>query len=250
MPKSHIEWTEVTWNPTTGCSKVSSGCRNCYAERWANMQYKRGIAQYRNNFELTLSPSRLTDPLSWKKPQLVFVNSMSDLFHEAVPDSYISAVFVIMNQATQHTFQVLTKRIERVQLLANQLNWSANIWLGVSVENSEFIYRAERLKLIPAKKKFISFEPLIAPIADFNYEKIDWVLVGGESGGSARKIEKDWVLAIQQDCQNAQVPFFFKQWGKRQFNPDINDPSLHKSHPFYAKGGCMINNQIYRAYPN
>jgi protein gp37 len=213
------------------------------------MQYKRGITQYRDNFELTLSPSRLTDPLGWKKPQLVFVNSMSDLFHEGVPDSYISAVFKIMNQATIHTFQVLTKRIERVRSLTGQLNWSENIWLGVSVESSEFINRIDQLKQAPSKTKFISFEPLIAPITYPDYEGIDWVLVGGESGGGARKMKKEWVVSIQKNCQRSNVPFFFKQWGKRQFNPNIYDPSTHKDHPFYAKGGCMIDNEVYRAYP-
>ena len=250
MNRSNIEWTEVTWNPTTGCTKLSSGCKNCYAEKWANMQHKRGINQYRNGFELTLAPDRLNDPFKWKKSLIVFVNSMSDLFHEKVEDSYICEVFRIMNNTPQHTYQILTKRIERVQNLPSFINWSNNIWLGVSVESSHFINRIEQLKATPAKVKFISFEPLLSDIAYQNYSEIDWVLVGGESGGKARPIAKEWVVSIKSNCEKANVPFFFKQWGKRVFNPDRNDPTINKTHPLYAKGGCMIDNEIYREYPN
>jgi protein gp37 len=250
MKRSKIEWTEVTWNPTTGCNKVSAGCKNCYAEKWANMQNKRGISQYKNGFELTLAPDRLNDPFKWKKPLTVFVNSMSDLFHEKVEDVYIEKIFRIMNDTPHHTFQVLTKRIERVKTLPSSLNWSNNIWLGVSVEHREFVGRIEELKNTPSKIKFISFEPLLSNIEYENFNGIDWVLVGGESGGKARKIEKEWVFQIKNTCQKSRTPFFFKQWGKRIFNPDANDPTINKAHPLFAKGGCMIDNKIHREYPN
>ncbi len=249
MNRTNIEWTGITWNPTTGCSKVSSGCKHCYAERWAYMQKKRGINQYKSGFELTLSPGRLNDPLKWKTSQLVFVNSMSDLFHEKVPDEYISKVFRVMNETPQHTYQVLTKRVERLKHLSTILKWSNNIWMGVSVENNDFVHRIEELKSVEAKIKFISFEPLLSKIEFNGYEGIDWVLVGGESGGKARTIEEDWVLSIKKDCEKAKIPFFFKQWGKRIFNPNQEDPTLNRTHPFYAKGGCMIKNNIYREYP-
>lgn len=249
MNKSNIEWTGITWNPTTGCSKVSNGCKHCYAERWANMQKKRGIKQYENGFDLTLAPSRMNDPFKWKIPQLVFVNSMSDLLHEKVPDEYLTNIFDIMNQTPQHTYQVLTKRIERLKNLNKKIEWSDNIWLGVSVESNDFVYRIKELKGIAAKIKFISFEPLLSNIDFKDYEGIDWVLVGGESGGKARNIEESWVLSIKKDCEKANVPFFFKQWGKRIFNPNQKDLTLNRDHPFYAKGGCMIKNTIYREYP-
>lgn len=249
MNKSNIEWTEVTWNPSTGCTKISSGCESCYAERWSNMQYKRGIFQYRNRFELTLAPERLKDPLKWKRPRTIFVNSMSDLFHEKVHDSYIEEVFKVMNEMTVHTFQILTKRIERVKYLPSTLKWSNNIWLGVSVEHNDFVHRIYKLKETAAKVKFISFEPLLSEIHFNQYCDIDWVLVGGETGGKARKIEKEWILSIKNNCQQSSTPFFFKQWGKRLFNPDEKDPTLNKWHPSFAKGGCMLDNKIFREYP-
>lgn len=250
MNRSNIEWTETSWNPTTGCTKVSAGCRNCYAERWANMQYKRGIKQYRKGFELTLATERLNDPLKWKKPQLVFVNSMSDLFHEEVPDCYIKDVFKIMNQSSIHTFQILTKRIERIKSMNSNLCWSKNIWLGVSVESCDFSHRIDHLKNSSAQVKFISFEPLLGDIKYESYEGINWVLVGGESGGKARQPKKEWVLSIKEKCDQLNIPFFFKQWGKREFNPDPNDPTISRKHPLHSKGGCMIDNKIYRDYPN
>ncbi len=250
MNRSNIEWTEVTWNPTTGCTKVSAGCKNCYAERWAIMQHERGIKQYRNGFNLTIAPERLKDPFKWKKNLIVFVNSMSDLFHEKVEDNYIKEIFMVMNNTPQHTYQILTKRIERVKELSHHLYWSDNIWLGVSVENNDFVERIEELKKTPAKLKFISFEPLLGHINYNDYKDISWVLVGGESGGKARKIEKRWVASIKDNCKQNNVPFFFKQWGKRIFNPDSNDPTISKEHSFFAKGGCMIDNKIYREYPN
>ncbi|MBG0506509.1 phage Gp37/Gp68 family protein [Elizabethkingia anophelis] len=250
MNRSNIEWTEITWNPTTGCTKVSTGCKNCYAERWANMQHKRGINQYRNGFELTLATERLNDPLKWKKPQIVFVNSMSDLFHDKVETEYIKKVFSVMNSTPQHTYQILTKRIERVKDLSDNIFWSDNIWLGVSVENNEFVERIEILKTTPAKIKFISFEPLLGDIKYDDFTSIDWVLVGGESGGKARKVEKEWIISIRNNCKRHNTAFFFKQWGKRIFNPNQKDPTIDKNHTFHAKGGCMIDNEIYREYPN
>jgi len=249
MNRSHIEWTEVTWNPTTGCTKVSSGCKNCYAERWAKMQNKRGISQYGNGFSLTLAPNRLNEPRKLKTPSLIFVNSMSDLFHEGVSDSYISMVFETMNDLPNHTFQVLTKRIERAKYLSPHVRWSENIWLGVSVEHNDFIGRIDELRDTSAKIKFISFEPLLGEIGNVNLEGIDWILVGGETGGRARKMEKEWVLSIQRRCFSEDIPFFFKQWGKRAFNPNANDPTAVKIHPHYSKGGCMVENVIYRDYP-
>lgn len=250
MNKSNIEWTEVTWNPTTGCDKVSPGCKYCYAERWANMQLKRGIHQYRNGFNLTLSPERLDQPFKWKDPKLVFVNSMSDLFHDKVPDEYIFKVFQTMNQTPFHSYQVLTKRIERVLELSSKINWSDNIWLGVSVESNEFIDRIEKLKTTSAQTKFISFEPLLGAIDLEDLSGVNWVLVGGESGGKARRIEKEWILSIENNCMTQNIPFFFKQWGKREFNPNPRDPTLDKSHPDHAKGGCMLNDRLYRNFPN
>lgn len=250
MNRSNIEWTEVTWNPTTGCTKVSTGCKNCYAERWANMQHKRGINQYRNGFDLTLAVERLNDPLKWKKPQIVFVNSMSDLFHDKVETDYIKKVFSVMNNTPQHTYQILTKRIERVKDLSDSIFWSDNIWLGVSVENNDFVERIEILKKTLAKVKFISFEPLLSEIKYNDFTDIDWVLVGGESGGKARKVEKEWIKSIIDNCKRQNTAFFFKQWGKRVFNPNPKDPTIDKKHPFYAKGGCMVDDKIYREYPN
>ena len=250
MNRSHIEWTEVTWNPTTGCTKISSGCKNCYAERWAKMQNKRGISQYRNGFSLTMAPERLNEPKKWKTPSLIFVNSMSDLFHEKVDDSYIGMVFNTMNDLPNHTFQILTKRIERIKSLQSYVKWSDNIWLGVSVEHNDFVGRIDELRNTSARIKFVSFEPLLGEIGNINLDGIDWVLVGGETGGKARKMEKDWVLSIKMKCHSANIPFFFKQWGKRTYNPDVNDPTAVKKHPLYSKGGCMIDNIIYRNYPN
>jgi len=246
---TNIEWTDVTWNPVTGCSKVSTGCKNCYAERWAIMQSKRGIKQYKNGFEVTLSPDRLKDPYKWRKAKLVFVNSMSDLFHENIPEEYIQEVFKVMNDLPRHTFQILTKRIERALEFSSVVNWSKNIWLGVSVENNDFTNRIDILKTTSAFRKFISYEPLLEHIGYNNYQNIHWVLVGGESGGKARKIELEWVISIKNICEIQNVPFFFKQWGKRNFNPDQSDPTTDKGHPLYAKGGCMIDKKAFRNYP-
>lgn len=210
---STIEWTESTWNPVTGCTKISEGCVHCYAERMALRLQAMGQKNYVNGFNLTLHPHTLNIPLKSKKPQMIFVNSMSDLFHHEVPLSFIQQVFDIMNRAYWHRFQILTKRTERLADLAPLLNWTENIWMGVTVESAPYLYRLEYLRNVPADVKFVSLEPLLSPISNINLNKIDWVIVGGESGPGARPMLKRWVIDIQQQCHEAKVPFFFKQWG-------------------------------------
>lgn len=214
MAKSQIEWTESTWNPVTGCTRISPGCQHCYAERLALRLKAMGQANYRNGFELTLQPHMLERPLHWRKPQRIFVNSMSDLFHQDVPLDYIQQVFDVMNRAHWHQFQVLTKRSGRLLELSPQLNWAPNIWQGVSVENADYVYRIDQLRQTGAKVKFLSIEPLLGPLPGvLNLKGIDWAIVGGESGPGARPMEESWVMDIQRQCQQAGVSFFFKQWG-------------------------------------
>lgn len=210
---SKIEWTEVTWNPVTGCTKVSPGCKNCYADRMAKRLQSMGVERYSNGFDLTLQWDLIEQPLKWTTPKLVFVNSMSDLFHEDVPLEFIKKVFEVMNNCPQHNFQILTKRSKRLAEVADDLYWSDNIWMGVSVENQKYTSRIEDLLSVPAYIRFLSVEPLIGPIESMNLQGIDWVIVGGESGPLARKMEKEWVRNIQKMCSVARVPFFFKQWG-------------------------------------
>lgn len=210
---SLIEWTDATWNPVTGCTKISPGCKHCYAERMAKRLASMGQPRYRNGFQLTLQPDVVDQPLSWKKPRLVFVNSMSDLFHDAVPLSYLQRVFQVMAEARWHVFQVLTKRSERLAEIANRLVWPSNVWMGVSVESEDYTYRIDDLSGIPAAVKFLSVEPLLGPIKSLSLENIDWVIVGGESGPHARPIDPNWVRSIRNDCVTEGVPFFFKQWG-------------------------------------
>ena len=211
--KSSIEWTESTWNPVTGCNKISPGCKNCYAERMAKRLKAMGQANYRNGFRLTLQPHMLELPLKWKKPQTIFVNSMSDLFHKDVPLDYIQRVFDVMGRASWHRFQVLTKRGDRLEELASHLDWASNIWMGVSVESQKYVHRIDNLRGTNAKTKFLSLEPLLGPLKDLNLSGIDWVIVGGESGFGARPMLVDWVTSIREECQEAGVAFFFKQWG-------------------------------------
>ena len=214
MPQpTKIEWTGASWNPVTGCTKISPGCRHCYAERMALRLQKMGQPKYRNGFKVTLHEHESEQPLNWKKPQIIFVNSMSDLFHEAIPDSYIAKIFEVMTEAHWHTFQILTKRSERLAELASKLPWPKNIWMGVTVENSDYVYRMHDLGRTPAFIKFVSMEPLLGPISKFPYNKVDWVIVGGESGPKARLIEERWVLEIRNQCITHSIPFFFKQWG-------------------------------------
>ena len=210
---SPIEWTDATWNPVTGCFKISPGCKHCYAEKMANRLKAMGQANYRNGFELTLQPQMLDLPLHWKTPKRIFVNSMSDLFHVDVPLPYIKQVFEVMKRAHWHQFQVLTKRAERIEELNASLKWEPNIWMGVSVENQKYAYRIDHLRKTGAHVKFLSIEPLIGPIGKLNLRGIDWVIVGGESGPGARPMDAEWVTGIRDQCQRANVAFFFKQWG-------------------------------------
>lgn len=213
MSKSKIEWTQSSWNPLTGCTKISPGCKFCYAERLSIRLKSMGVKNYKNGFNLTLHDHVLNIPLRWKKPRLVFVNSMSDLFHEDVPIEFILKVFEVMVAAKQHTFQILTKRSKRLLEISPYLSWSENIWMGVSVESDEFSYRIDNLIKTNSKIKFISFEPLLGPIKSANLHKIDWVIVGGESGPGARCMEESWVIQILNKCFELNIPFFFKQWG-------------------------------------
>ena len=211
--KSEIEWTQSTWNPVTGCDKVSAGCKNCYAERMAGRLQLMGQANYRRGFQLTLQPHMLERPLSWKTPQTIFVNSMSDLFHKDIPDSYIESVFDVMRKASWHRFQVLTKRSDRLRQISRRIEWPDNVWMGVSVESQRYVERIDDLRRTDAAVKFLSLEPLLGPLHALNLSGIDWVIVGGESGPGARSIDPEWVLDLRNQCQQAHVPFFFKQWG-------------------------------------
>jgi protein gp37 len=211
--KSPIEWTESTWNPVTGCNKISPGCKNCYAERLSKRLKAMGQSNYKNGFKLTQQPQMLELPLAWKKPQTIFVNSMSDLFHKDIPLEYIQRVFDVMNRAHWHRFQVLTKRSDRLAELSSHLTWSQNIWMGVSVETQKYVHRIDDLRQTAAHVKFLSLEPLLGALKNLDLQNIDWVIVGGESGFGARPIKEDWVLEIRNQCQEADVAFFFKQWG-------------------------------------
>jgi protein gp37 len=208
-----IEWTESTWNPVTGCTKTSDGCQRCYAERMALRLQGMGQANYARGFKVTLHHHTLRLPLSWKKPQMVFVNSMSDLFHEDVPLDFIQKVFGVMRGAHWHTFQVLTKRSERLVELDPHLDWPPHVWMGVTVESADYTYRIDHLRRTQAAIKFLSLEPLLGPIPGLNLQDIDWVVVGGESGPGARPMKPEWVTDIRDQCLKAKVPFFFKQWG-------------------------------------
>lgn len=213
MAKSSIEWTETTWNPSTGCTKISEGCKNCYAERMALRLQSMGIDKYESGFGLKLHPDILNEPLTWRTPRTVFVNSMSDLFHEDIPFEFIQRVFGIMNRCQQHTFQVLTKRADVLFEYNDRLTWTKNIWMGVTVENSKHVNRIESLKYCSANVKFLSVEPLLGKLPYLNLQGIDWVIVGGESGPGARLVKEEWVVDIMNMCQGQHTPFFFKQWG-------------------------------------
>ena len=210
---SGIEWTDATWNPVTGCTKVSPGCKHCYAERMAKRLLGMGQSNYANGFRLTLQPQMLQHPLSWRKPRQIFVNSMSDLFHEDVPVAYIQQVFEVMRAAPWHRYQILTKRSERLALLSRVLDWLPCIWMGVSVESERYLQRIDDLRSTGAHVKFLSLEPLLGPLPNLNLTGIDWVIVGGESGPGARPMDAGWVRDIRDRCSDAGVAFFFKQWG-------------------------------------
>jgi protein gp37 len=210
---SSIEWTESTWNPLTGCTKISPGCKHCYAERLAARLQAMGNPNYSNGFHLTLHEHVVELPLTWKKPRVIFVNSMSDLFHTEVPDDFILRVFDTMRRASWHTFQVLTKRSDRLLAMDSKIEWPTNVWMGVSVENQKYAFRADDLRRTHARTKFLSVEPLLGPIPDLNLEGIHWVIVGGESGPGARPMKEQWVTGIRDLCNASDVAFFFKQWG-------------------------------------
>jgi protein gp37 len=221
---SSIEWTQSTWNPLTGCTKISPGCKHCYAERMAARLQAMGQRNYLNGFKLTLHEDALELPLKWKKPQNIFVNSMSDMFHTDVPADFIFRAFDVMRRASWHCFQVLTKRSERLRSLDAQMHWPENVWMGVSVENDEYISRIDDLRRTGASTKFLSLEPLLGPLHKLPLEGIDWVIVGGESGPGARPMESDWATSIRDQCLGAGVPFFFKQWGgtrKKKFGREL-----------------------------
>jgi len=213
LNQSSIEWTHSTWNPVTGCSKVSVGCDHCYAARMARRLQAMGVPKYRNGFEVTLHPEVLGEPLRRKKPQIIFVNSMSDLFHEKIPLNYVRRVFDVMRACPQHVFQVLTKRSKRLVRLQDKLDWPENVWMGVSVENEHYRYRINDLRKTKANVRFLSLEPLLGPVPDMNLTGINWAIVGGESGPGARPMLEEWVLDIQKQCRRHKTAFFFKQWG-------------------------------------
>lgn len=228
-----IEWTEATWNPVTGCTKVSQGCKNCYAERMAKRLYAMGSSRYTNGFKVTLHHDLIDRPRSWIKPRKIFVNSMSDLFHEEVPLEFIQEIFNTMNETPQHTYQILTKRSRRLKEIANKLSWSKNIWIGTSVENTAVISRIDDLRHVPAAVRFLSCEPLIGPLPNLNLNGIHWVIVGGESGPKSRPMKEEWALDIRDQCKSAHVAFFFKQWGGVQKH----------------RHGRALDGQTYDEYP-
>lgn len=211
--KSRIEWTEATWNPVTGCTAISAGCDNCYAERMARRLKAMGNPRYANGFQVTMHEDKLDEPLKWKKPLTVFVNSMSDLFHENVSEDFVRRIFLTMTQAHWHTFQVLTKRPRRLAAIRSRLPWADNIWIGTSVESEQYSWRVDMLRNVPSAVRFLSLEPLLGPIPNLDLRGIDWAIVGGESGPGARPIQEEWVTEIQRQCESAGTAFFFKQWG-------------------------------------
>lgn len=215
MAQSSIEWTEMTWNPVTGCDKISAGCKFCYAEVMSKRLKAMGVEKYQNEFKLTIHEEELSTPYTWKKSKVVFVNSMSDLFHKDVPVEFIQRVFRVMKENPQHVFQVLTKRTDVMLYYDKEgwLDWSHNIWMGVSVENAKVMNRIDLLRQSNARTKFLSFEPLIGPLPNLKLKGIDWVIVGGESGRKPRPMKKEWVLDIKKQCEKSDVAFFFKQWG-------------------------------------
>jgi protein gp37 len=210
---SHIEWTEATWNPVTGCTKISAGCKNCYAERLSIRLQLMGNERYQNGFRLMLHKDVVDLPRSWRSGRMIFVNSMSDLFHRDVPLEFIERVFQTMRECPQHVFQILTKRSERLQKLATQIDWPSNVWIGVSVENAAVLSRVDDLRIVPAAVRFLSCEPLIGSLAGIDLRGIHWVIVGGESGPHSRSMNIEWVREIFRECRKQKVPFFFKQWG-------------------------------------
>lgn len=231
--KTKIEWTECSWNPVTGCTKISAGCQNCYAASFAKRLKAMHNPRYKNEFNVTVHEDLIEAPLKWKTPRKVFVNSMSDLFHESLTDDIILSIFDTMNKAYWHTFQVLTKRSERLQALSNQITWTDNIWMGVTIESRDYLYRAEHLRSMNAKIKFISAEPLLTDLEGLDLTGIDWIIVGGESGHHCRSMQEEWVFDIRDKANKAKVAFFFKQWG-----------GVNKK-----KTGRLLDGNTYNEYP-
>ncbi|MCD6507982.1 phage Gp37/Gp68 family protein [Candidatus Poribacteria bacterium] len=232
--RTKIEWTERTWNPVTGCSKISPGCTHCYAERFARRLQRMGNPRYKNGFRVTLHEDLLDLLLRWKKPSMIFVNSMSDLFHKEVPSHFIRRVFETMEKAHWHIFQILTKRSARLKELASSLPWPSNVWMGVSVELPQYYFRIEDLRCVPASVRFLSCEPLLGALPDLPLDGIHWVIVGGKSGPNARPMKPEWVEDIRRQCAKAGIPFFFKQWGGIQ----------------KWKNGRKLNGKEYNEFPN
>jgi protein gp37 len=257
--QSKIEWTECTWNPVRGCTRCSPGCQNCYAERMAARFSGPGkpyesLAVFtpagpRWTNRIQLVPELLDQPLRWRKPRTIFVNSMSDLFHEDVPDRFIHNVFAVMQKADQHVFQVLTKRASRLAAMSADLPWAPNIWMGVSIENADYLHRVDHLRKTGAGIKFLSLEPLLGPLSGLTLNDIGWVIVGGESGPGARPMRPEWVRDIRDRCAAAGVPFFFKQWGKITNNTEQDDPTAKKNGGT-AKGGRILDGRTWDNVPN
>ena len=233
MAISRIEWTEATWNPITGCTKISDGCTHCYAETFARRLHAMGNPRYSNGFNVTIHYDLFALPLSWRKPRMIFVNSMSDIFHDAIPDEVVLALFNTMNQATWHTFQVLTKRADRLLRLSSRINWTDNIWMGVSIENQRNLHRVDELKQCGACVKFVSAEPLLESISQIDLTGIHWLIVGGESGANCRPINEIWIRELLDKARKSGTAFFFKQWG-----------GFH-----HSKGGSLLDGQNYKEYP-
>jgi protein gp37 len=231
---SAIEWTNATWNPVTGCDKVSPGCAHCYAETFAERWRDIPGHPYQQGFDLRLWPNRLDQPLRWRRPRTIFVNSMSDLFHERIPESFIRQVFEVMGEASQHTFQILTKRHERLAELAPTLPWAPNVWMGVTIENRRFVHRADYLRGVDAAVRFISAEPLLGPLEGLNLSCIDWLIAGGESGAKHRRCDAAWIRDLRARCAEEDVAFFFKQWGGRTSKA----------------GGRLLDDRTYDAMPS
>ena len=231
--KTKIEWTECSWNPITGCTKISDGCAHCYAATLTRRLVAMHNPRYKNGFNVTVHEDLIELPKKWKTPRKIFVNSMSDIFHESVPDDIILRIFATMNACPQHIFQVLTKRPERLAQLNGRINWTPNIWMGVTIENNKYLYRADLLRKCDAKLRFISAEPLIGEINDINLEQIDWLIVGGESGSQARPMDVSWVRTLRDKAQAEKIAFFFKQWGG----------TVKK------KTGRILDGQTYDEYP-
>ena len=233
MSSSKIEWTEETWNPITGCTKYSDGCLNCYAARFAERLRNMGSKKYMDGFKVVIHKDIYGRPLHWEKPRMIFVNSMSDLFHEDIPDSEILEIFGIMNHASHHTFQVLTKRSERLVEMSSRISWTKNIWMGVSIESDKYLKRADDLRKCGADLKFISAEPLLGSLEPLNLLKIDWLIVGGESGPKCRPMNEEWVLELRDKARATKTAFFFKQWGGTQ----------------KKKRGSLLQGEYYKEYP-